>query len=212
MPGGGSPTIWAEPGTDSPGNRSPPNPPPTDEAPRRGPQGLPGLPCPRPGWGEPTARPAICLDARAGRVPPPAPGPFRSRSSPRIRQARCRLIRVRWTRASRRVAPHRLWLRSGLADTSCHSGTKGPVDSRPLPVAPLHVGSPWRSAAELCGASSLGFDMARSRHNPSRTGHCAHRLGLARRTHRTQPSPCSHAAGFRGSGEVARKKVARADA
>jgi hypothetical protein len=33
-----------------------------------------GLPCPRPGWGEPTACPAICLDARAGRVrrPPPA--------------------------------------------------------------------------------------------------------------------------------------------
>ena len=137
-----------------------------------------GLPCPRPGWSEPTARPAICLDARAGRVPPPAPGPFRSRSSPRIRPARCRLIRVRWMRASRRSAPHRLWLRSGLADTSCHSGTKGPVDSRPLPVAPLHVGSPWRSATECLGASSVGFDMARCRHYPSRTGDCAYRRGL----------------------------------
>ncbi len=60
------------------------------------------------------------------------------------------------------------------------------MDSRPLPVAPLHLGSPWRSAAERFGASSLGFDMARCRCDPSRTGHCAHRLGLARGTHRTQ--------------------------
>jgi hypothetical protein len=80
-----------------------------------------------------------------------------------------------------------LWLRFGVADTSCHSGTQGSVDSKPLSVAPLHLGSPWRSAAERFGASSLGFDMARCRDDPSRTGHCAHRLGLARRTNRTRP-------------------------
>jgi len=91
-----------------------------------------------------------------------------------------------WTRGSRRSAPYRLWPRTGVADASCHSGTKGAVGSRPLPMAPLYLGSPWRSAAERFRASSLGFDMAGCRHDPSRTGHCAHRLGLARRTHRTQ--------------------------
>jgi hypothetical protein len=114
----------------------------------------------------------------------------RSTSTPRIRPARFRLIRVRWTRGSRRSAPHRLWLRFGVADTSCYSGTRRKVDSRPLPVAPLHLGSPWRSAAERFGASSLGFDLARCRHDPPRTGHRAHRLGLARRTNRTRrPAP-----------------------
>ena len=56
------------------------------------------------------------------------------------------------------------------------------MGSRPLPVAPLHLGSPWRSGAECFRASSLGFDLARCRHDPPRAGHCAHRLGLARRT------------------------------
>ena len=54
------------------------------------------------------------------------------------------------------------------------------MGSRPLAVAPLHLGSPWRSAAERLGASSLGFDLARYRHDPPRTGRRAHRLGLAR--------------------------------
>jgi hypothetical protein len=95
--------------------------------------------------------------------------------------------RVRWKRGSRRSAPHRLCIRFGVADTSCYLGTRRPVDSRPLPVAPLYLGSPWRSAAECFRASSLGFDLARCRHDPPRIGHCAHRLGLARRTNRTRP-------------------------
>jgi hypothetical protein len=90
-----------------------------------------------------------------------------------------RFIRVSWTGGSRRSAPHRLRPRAGVADTSCHSGTKGTVGSRPLPMAPLHLGSPRRSAAEHLGASSLGFDMARCRHDRSRTGRYAYRLGLA---------------------------------
>jgi hypothetical protein len=90
-----------------------------------------------------------------------------------------RFIRVSWTGGSRRSAPHRLRPRAGVADTSCHSGTKGTVGSRPLPMAPLHLGSPRRSAAEHLGASSLGFDMARCRHDRSRTGRFAYRLGLA---------------------------------
>ena len=102
------------------------------------------------------------------------------RATPRIPPGHgSRFIRVSWTCGSRRSAPHRLWPRAGVADTSCHSGTKGTVDSRPLPMAPLHLGSPWRSAAERLGASSLGFDMARCRHYRSRTGRCAYRLGLA---------------------------------
>ena len=60
------------------------------------------------------------------------------------------------------------------------------MDSRPLPVAPLHLGSSWGGAAEFFRASSLGFDMARCRGDPSRTGRCAHRLGLARGTDRTR--------------------------
>ena len=56
------------------------------------------------------------------------------------------------------------------------------MGSRPLPVAPLHLGSPWRSGAECFRASSLGFGMARCRRGPPRTGHRAHRVGLARRT------------------------------
>jgi hypothetical protein len=79
----------------------------------------------------------------------------------------------------RRSAPHRLWPRTGVADASCHSGTKGAVDSRPLPMAPLCLGSSWRSATERLGASSMGLDLARYRHYPSRTGGCAYRRGLA---------------------------------
>jgi hypothetical protein len=95
--------------------------------------------------------------------------------------------RVRWKRGSRRSAPHRLCISFGVADTACYSGTRRTVGSRPLPVAPLHLGSPWRSGAECFRASSLGFDLARCRHDPPRTGHCAHRLGLARRTGSVRP-------------------------
>jgi hypothetical protein len=64
------------------------------------------------------------------------------------------------------------------------------VDSGPLPVAPLHLGSPWGGAAEFFRASSLGFDLVRCRHDPPGTGHRAHRLGLACRTNRTRrPAP-----------------------
>jgi hypothetical protein len=143
------------------------------------PDGLPAVSPLAPEAGTPRPR-------AAHRTHRPPTSPLRSTSTPRVRPAPFRLIGVRCTRASRRSAPHRLWLRFGVADTSCHSGTEGTVDSRPLPVAPLHLGSPWRSAAERFRASSLGFDMARCRHDPSRTGHCAHRLGLARYTHRTQ--------------------------
>ena len=83
------------------------------------------------------------------------------------------------TGGSRRSAPHRLCIGSGVADTSCYSGTRGTVGSGPLPVAPLHLGSPRRSAAERFRASSLGFGMARCRRGPSRTGHRAHRVGLS---------------------------------
>ena len=62
------------------------------------------------------------------------------------------------------------------------SGTRGTVGSGPLPVAPLHLGSPWRSAAERFRASSLGFGLARCCRGPSRTGRRAHRVGLAHRT------------------------------
>ena len=108
------------------------------------------------------------------------------RPDPTHRSGSFRSIRVRWTRGNRRSAPDRLWPRTGVAHVSCHSGTKGAVDPRPLPMAPLCLGSPWRSATERLGASSLGFDMARCRHDPSRTGRGAHRLGLASRTHRTR--------------------------
>jgi hypothetical protein len=91
--------------------------------------------------------------------------------------------RVRWTGGSRRSAPHRLCIRLGVADTSCHSSTGGTVGSGPIAVAALHLGSPWRSPAECFRASSLGFDMARCRRDPARTGHRAHRFRLARRDH-----------------------------
>src|SRR5688572_1744866 len=104
--------------------------------------------------------------------------PLRWRPYSAHRLGSFRSIRVRWTRGNRRSAPDRLWPRTGVADVSCHSGTKGAVDSRPLPMAPLCLGSPWRSATERLGASSLGFDMACYRHYPSWTGGCAYRRGL----------------------------------
>lgn len=73
--------------------------------------------------------------------------------TPRIARASFRCIRVRLTR-NRRSAPHRLRPRTGVADASSHSGTKGAVDSRPLPMAPLCLGSPWRSATERPGAEA----------------------------------------------------------
>jgi hypothetical protein len=47
----------------------------------------------------------------AHRTHRPPTSPLRSTSTPRVRPAPFRLIGVRWTRASRRSAPHRLWLR-----------------------------------------------------------------------------------------------------
>jgi hypothetical protein len=112
--------------------------------------------------------------------PPPAQAfPLRRRPDSAHRSGLVPSIRVRLTRGNRRSAPHRLWPRTGVADASCHSGTKGAVDSRPLPMAPLCLGSSWRSATERLGASSMGLDLARYRHYPSRTGGCAYRRGLA---------------------------------
>jgi hypothetical protein len=112
--------------------------------------------------------------------PPPAQAfPLRRRAYSAHRSGSFRPIGVRLTRGNRRSAPHRLWPRTGVADASCHSGAKGAVDSRSLPMAPLCLGSPWRSATERLGASSMGFDMARYCHYPSRTGSCAYRRGLA---------------------------------
>jgi hypothetical protein len=71
-------------------------------------------------------------------------------------------------------------------------------------MAPLYLGSPGRSAAERFRASSLGFDMARCRHDPSRTGHCAHRLGLARCTHCTQTGTRAVRPSHRGDEREAR--------
>ena len=124
------------------------------------------------------ATPTVSLVAH----PPAQAFPLRRLAYSAHRSGSFRPIGVRLTRGNRRSAPHRLWPRTGVADASCHLGAKGAVDSRSLPMAPLCLGSPWRSATERLGASSMGFDMARYCHYPSRTGSCAYRRGLAGRS------------------------------